>query len=60
MTPATLAFLRTVLDRIQLNVSDPDFTPTALRIIAAIEELDEEISRASDAPRPSLHDVNVP
>jgi hypothetical protein len=43
MTHPTLIFLRALLDRVTLQVSDPNFTRDALAIITAIEELDEAI-----------------
>jgi hypothetical protein len=43
LTPATLTFLRALLDRVTLQVSDPNFRRDALSTITAIEELDEAI-----------------
>lgn len=63
MTPDTLRFLRALLNRITLSVSDPEFVFSALSIITAINELDTAIQRAEDAanaPSLTLHDVDVP
>lgn len=49
MTPTTLHFLRALLDRVTLQVSDSDFPTIALTTIAAIKELDEAIANANNS-----------
>ena len=45
MTPATLRFLRDLCDRVTLAVADPEFKTYAAAMIAALDELDREITQ---------------
>lgn len=51
MTPATLLFLRSLCDRVTLNVSDPDFRTNCHQMIAVLDELDKEIADAGNTSR---------
>lgn len=59
MTTETLIFLRGLLDRVTLQVADPNFRADAESIIAALAELDKEIADANDPSRSPLHDIHI-
>jgi hypothetical protein len=44
MTYETLVFLRELLGKLSLNVSDPEFRTNATHVMQALDELDEAIA----------------